>query len=743
MFFPSYGFGRRAGAPVVWGLGPGMLPWDPLVASIYSTEVPIVYAENGAEYPYPTFMGKMIHPELLSAFDVRTALETPQILVSWEFDSGVTAVYPWTHIMIRRSKLRFPLLQTEGELVLDTAVPVAGDCVADLTCDPDCFYYYTMFVTYVSGDFIPILYDQKIERMLAHVVGVAKHPTEKEKVILAGRNSVRDPQIWTYNLDTMLAERVLSLSEILVAGEELAVVPFYGEQTWVGPIPPTAFVIVTTKRVLVVESDLQSDPVETDILYQWNLSVSDYPAGTSLDGAHVDPASGVLRLLNGPYKRWKTHALNTGVTTFTADLSGLTASTSLRGLDFDDDAGNILVGNDKTIYSFDPSKAAPVDGDIIQEVPLRDSLDTDFSWDIDSVSGTKVILVASNRYQRITGYNQSDPHAVSEAVRKYEGYAHSGRSYAVGGFHFRNELRKLVPEFILEQYRHDIITLPADTTFPSGFSEKAEVLFRNDTKLTLDETERICRMFGLMIDRIVDVSGLVVLNQNPLSCDPIFLDAHAKRLGIDDLDMSVPIDHQRRYIALWRQINKRKGTFWALRAVCRYYGFDIDMDVYQVQAGRFHFDTVRISEKEFVGTAGAGPSYAGTLGKTPVVPGSVMFQDLLGDQVIVDNGLGVLEGDIGIGANTISYASGAYDLTFASPLADDVHVNYQYGVGIPFDSGVPLDSYSDLSAVRIFLALYRIADQERLPSSDPITAFLLEKMKKKAPYNVKLYYLNP
>jgi hypothetical protein len=87
-------------------------------------------------------------------------------------------------------------------------------------------------------------------------------------------------------------------------------------------------------------------------------------------------------------------------------------------------------------------------------------------------------------------------------------------------------------------------------------------------------------------------------------------------------------------------------------------------------------------EKELIGleTVAVGDgdtNYAGALAKTPVVPGSLVLYAY--NQVAIDDGLGNLIGDVfSMGGNSIDYATGAVDVSFAAPVANGVEILAEY-----------------------------------------------------------------
>lgn len=97
-----------------------------------------------------------------------------------------------------------------------------------------------------------------------------------------------------------------------------------------------------------------------------------------------------------------------------------------------------------------------------------------------------------------------------------------------------------------------------------------------------------------------------------------------------------------------------------------------------------------VVEEEFIGTGtGAVKNYTETISYTPIRPSTVSFTD--GSQTITDDGQGNLVGDIDeAGANEINYATGVFDLRFASNVgaSDTINVDYEYNQEASLD-GVP------------------------------------------------------
>jgi len=111
-------------------------------------------------------------------------------------------------------------------------------------------------------------------------------------------------------------------------------------------------------------------------------------------------------------------------------------------------------------------------------------------------------------------------------------------------------------------------------------------------------------------------------------------------------------------------------------------------DVRRGPARDYHY-TDEIVKEEQLAVGDGGVAYAGNLGYNPVRPGTVVITD--GAQRITDNGNGALIGDIGVGANTVNYNTGAVVVNFAGVVAngDAITVDYEYNSEGRADIAIP------------------------------------------------------
>lgn len=102
----------------------------------------------------------------------------------------------------------------------------------------------------------------------------------------------------------------------------------------------------------------------------------------------------------------------------------------------------------------------------------------------------------------------------------------------------------------------------------------------------------------------------------------------------------------------------------------------------------YHYSDETVPE-ETLGTGnGATAKYTGNLSWTPVRPGTIEITD--GAQTVTDDGQGNLVGDVdGGGDNTINYATGAYDVTFAADVGNGDTISATYQFDSEAHTGVP------------------------------------------------------
>jgi len=102
----------------------------------------------------------------------------------------------------------------------------------------------------------------------------------------------------------------------------------------------------------------------------------------------------------------------------------------------------------------------------------------------------------------------------------------------------------------------------------------------------------------------------------------------------------------------------------------------------------YHYTDERI-EQESVGTGtGAVAKFTGALAYIPVRAATVVFTD--GTQEVRDDGNGNLVGAVNAtGTNTVNYATGVYDFTFAAVVASGEPIVVSYEYNAEANAGIP------------------------------------------------------
>lgn len=122
--------------------------------------------------------------------------------------------------------------------------------------------------------------------------------------------------------------------------------------------------------------------------------------------------------------------------------------------------------------------------------------------------------------------------------------------------------------------------------------------------------------------------------------------------------------------------------------------------------------------KDIIGVGDGGKNYSGTLVLKPIVAGTFTPSD--GIESFTDDGLDVLTGNMG-GSGTIDYTTGAWTLTFGSPVAArtliywiytpnvDTDINYRPIMGLPDWTNEATDIITNLAIDTRRAAVYNIA----------------------------------
>lgn len=117
-------------------------------------------------------------PDFLSEIEARTGLETPQAVLTWEFDDLETPItegvpWEWSEIDILRSSDRYPESKTEGVSILNELFSsTPSTSVSDLTPTELLEHYYSLFITYRDHATNSVSLDQDVRRLGVEFAGV-------------------------------------------------------------------------------------------------------------------------------------------------------------------------------------------------------------------------------------------------------------------------------------------------------------------------------------------------------------------------------------------------------------------------------------------------------------------------------------------------------------------------------------------------------------------------------------------
>lgn len=157
----------------------------------------------------------MSAPEFLSAIEARTALETPQTVLTWAFNSDLETPmssglrWLWDQMIIRRSEFRFPEDVADGDSILSEAYSEdPSTSYADLGVVALDEYYYSLFLQYTEHDSSPIDLNQDIKRLGSQVSAVLRDELET-KMDLGDGDTVASSEDFDTTAGTFLTDGIV------------------------------------------------------------------------------------------------------------------------------------------------------------------------------------------------------------------------------------------------------------------------------------------------------------------------------------------------------------------------------------------------------------------------------------------------------------------------------------------------------------------------------------------------------
>lgn len=128
----------------------------------------------------------MPQPEFLSSIDARMTLETPQVVISWEFRYPTSPLdesvpWLWTTMRLRRSAHRYPPTCSDGDAILTESYSTTpSTSKADVTVAEDETYYYSLFFEYPELNVNPLYARLDVSRLYSTVRGMLAAPPRQK-----------------------------------------------------------------------------------------------------------------------------------------------------------------------------------------------------------------------------------------------------------------------------------------------------------------------------------------------------------------------------------------------------------------------------------------------------------------------------------------------------------------------------------------------------------------------------------
>lgn len=163
-------------------------------------------------------------PEFIASLSAKTALETPQILLEWEFGDVETPMcsgvaYKWDNVVIRRGDFRFPEDPTEGTSILSEAYSSSPTVnLSDIdSLDGMREYYYSLYLQYTEHSTSLIDLNQDIGRLGAVTACCAYDQPEAFLSGIDGQTTASQPTFdsagSTFRTDGVSAGDILEIDE--------------------------------------------------------------------------------------------------------------------------------------------------------------------------------------------------------------------------------------------------------------------------------------------------------------------------------------------------------------------------------------------------------------------------------------------------------------------------------------------------------------------------------------------------
>ncbi len=239
-----------------------------------------------------------MNPKFLTTFEARTALDTPQIVISWEFDDQWWALV--RRFTIRMSPHGWPTNLSEGAIVF-TASPSETTKANELAVvppviEPERIYYFTMFVEWrddvLAQEYFRTLgileggspitrhfaFPESYAGRVVGIVNLADPPiTSRDTLAIATVSPSGDSFVLFWEIATGFVIAEMNVTPVLNAGDRISSIAWCGQLS----SSPAQVIFTTEQRELIhltYPSDTGSpnlpseDPALGDVNYRLDLT---------------------------------------------------------------------------------------------------------------------------------------------------------------------------------------------------------------------------------------------------------------------------------------------------------------------------------------------------------------------------------------------------------------------------------------------------------------------------------------
>lgn len=686
----------------------------------------------------------MANPIFLTSFTAETALETPQILVRWEFDQSLVAdIRAFT---IRRDTVRWPESDSEGEAILhwdedqDSDLPTH---VADTDIEPMTVYYYTAIIEYRKDPFSWVVVNQTPlpfnSRWSGQANGLAWGGEANgldTRMVISGIDAVGVPRLWVMRFYRDLVDQSISMIDALQAGEDVV------SLGWAGPLgtDSAGYCVTSFNRVLRFSYDPTGAirpapsagwPVDFRVV-TGDASATARSVCLEFQTLPLATPDAVTVLDNANQMAYRLDPTN-GASLSVIDLTSLPDVSDLRTILFDHDNQRYGVASGRRIMWFDVNDAAPNAGTLLANTYMYDppqdagyfgnhvgAIQQDGRW-----SGWELDVSATPR------------NLLSHWVQ-HRAYGFSGRQYPDPAFSFRDKLYGFLSERMRrsdhtprlpvgDRYQRIVLSSPNQSI--RGRLEHYPIV--PGSVVIYDE--------GSPVTELIDNGSGALIGSGGHYGSVDYRDGSFE-VVFSPIDPAIPVGDVR---AQWQQspvswrgdriAHDMPGTLYQINRLCRFIGLWLDrlVDYRDWLPRQLDPDTAPPDALPHLAYRSSIPDLDPNMNLDRqrlylyLYPEVIKLRGTLSGFKLLLKFYGYL---LDFYPSQIIPSRQFLDSTQADP------------PGYPLDYPTNFDTSGGLFVINFKLKFRRIADGMAMPEDDPVTQFLLGRLEKIKPLNAILTY---